>query len=353
MEDLKQKIQDSDYFVIVEVGLNHDGSLGEAFRLIEEAKNSGANAIKFQLHISDEERTELDPTPPYFKLEDRREYYERTSFTLDEWKKLKNYAQDLNIYFIVSPFSHMAVDILEELNIDAYKIASGETTNLPLLEYINSKNKPVLLSTGMSNWEEISNAVNVLKKNLVVIFQCSSQYPCVAENVGLNVIKELKEKFMGITIGYSDHTLNNYSSIAALLMGAKVFEKHFTLSKNLYSPDAWLSFDPNEMHDYIKGLEFITKALKNPINKDDIELYKEMKLRFEKSIVAARDLEKGDIIEYNDLAFKKPGNGIRADRYKDIIGKKLLKDFKKDELILFKYLNSVSKEVLMDIDENE
>ncbi|MFX1277618.1 MAG: N-acetylneuraminate synthase family protein [Promethearchaeota archaeon] len=340
MKNLRQEILDSDFFIIAEVGLNHDGSLGDAFRLIEEAKKSGVNAIKFQLHISDEERTKLDPTPPHFKLEDRKEYYDRTAFTLKEWKKLCEYTHSLDIYFIVSPFSHKAVDILEELDIDAYKIASGETTNIPLLEYIDSKNKPVLLSTGMSNWKEIDNAVNALKQNLITLFQCSSQYPCLAENVGLNVIKELIERFKDITIGYSDHTLNNYSSIAAFLFGAKVFEKHFTLSKNLYSPDACLSVDPKEMLEYVNGLEFITKVLKNPVIKNNIEIYSEMKFRFEKSIVAARDLKQGHTLEYNDLTFKKPGNGIRADNYKKLIGKKLKKALIKDEKILLEYLNS-------------
>ncbi|MFX1391956.1 MAG: N-acetylneuraminate synthase family protein [Promethearchaeota archaeon] len=335
MNSIKTQIQNSDYFIIAEIGMNHDGSLGNAIRLIEEVNEVGVDAVKLQLHISDAESLKDAPKPPYFKLEERYEYFERTSFSLEEWKKLSNYAHELGLYFIVSPFSCKAVDILEEINIDAYKIASGETTNLPLLKYINTKNKPVLLSTGMSNWEEINNAVNVLKENLLVIFQCSSQYPCSSENVGLNIVKEMIERFKGITIGFSDHTLQNSSSIGAYMMGAKVIEKHFTLSKKMYGADAKFSLEPEEMKEYVRGISFISKVLNNPVNKDDLEKYKEMKKVFEKSIVAARDLPKSKILTLEDLAFKKPGDGIRADKYNEIIGKKLLKDVLKDEKIIF------------------
>lgn len=340
MDLLTHKIQNSEYFIIAEIGMNHDGSLGNALRLIEEAKHSGVDAVKFQIHISDEETLKNAPTPPYFKMEKRYEYFERTSFSLEEWKKLRNYAHENDLYFIVSPFSRKAVEILEEINIDAYKIASGETTNIPLLKYINIKNKPVLLSTGMSNWDEILNAVNILKNNLIVLFQCSSQYPCLPENVGLNIIKEMINRFNDIIIGYSDHTMDNYSSIGAFMMGAIVLEKHFTLSKKMYGADAKFSLEPNDMLDYVNGIRFISNVLNNPINKDDIEKYKEMKLIFEKSIVAARNLNKGHILELKDLNFKKPGNGIRADKYKEIIGKKLLKNVIKNEKIQFKHFES-------------
>jgi sialic acid synthase SpsE len=339
VKSLNQKIRDSDFYIIAEIGMNHDGSLGNAYRLIEEAKSSGVDAVKFQLHISKEETLPDAPKPPYFKLEERFEYFERTAFTKEEWKKLKNYTSDLGLHFIVSPFSHKAVDILEEVNIDAFKIASGETTNLPLLEYINSKKKPVLLSTGMSNWDEISNAVDALKDTLVVLFQCSSQYPCTPENVGLNVIEEMKKEYKGIIIGFSDHTLNIISSLGAFMKGAKVFEKHFTLSKKMYGADARFSFEPNEMKEYVNNIEFLSEIFKHPVNKNDLEKYFEMKTTFEKSIVAARNLDEGSKLELKDFAFKKPGDGIRADLYREIIGKSLKKDLKEDEKILFEYLN--------------
>ncbi|MFX1383812.1 MAG: N-acetylneuraminate synthase family protein [Promethearchaeota archaeon] len=340
MEDLITKIQTSAYFIIAEIGMNHDGSLGNAYKLIEEAKNAGVNAVKFQLHISSEETLKNAPTPPYFQAEKRYEYFERTSFSLDEWKNLLNFAHEKGLFFIVSPFSHKAVDLLEKINVDAYKIASGETTNLPLLEYIESKNKPIFLSTGMSNWKEIFNAIDVLKNNLLVIFQCSSLYPCPSEKIGLNIIKDMKEKFKGLIIGYSDHTLSNISSIGAYIMGAKVFEIHFTLSKKMYGADAKFSLEPKEMLNYVNGIKLISNALNNPINKDNIDDYKAMKLIFEKSIVAAENLNKGKVLKFKDFAFKKPGDGIRADRYKEILGKKLLRNISKNDKFEFNDLNS-------------
>ena len=338
MKNIKEKIEQEDSFIIAEVAINHDGSLGNAFRLMEEAKGAGVNAVKFQIHISEEERLKYMPTPPYFKLEDRNEYFDRTSFSLNEWKKLKNYSHDLHLYFIVSPFSHKAVDVLENIDVDAYKIASGETTNLPLLEYINSKNRPILLSTGMSNWNEIKNAYKILEKNLIVIFQCSSQYPCLPENVGLNIIEDFIEMFKGLTIGYSDHTLGNSASIGAIIMGAKVFEKHFTLSKLMYGPDARISLEPEEMKAFVDSINFISKIMNNPIDKNNIDGYKAIKRKYEKSIVASRNLQKGHIIELKDLNFKKPGDGIRADKYNEIIGKTLRNNLEKDQQILYEYL---------------
>ena len=313
MEDIQNEIKNSDFFIIAELGMNHDGSLGNAFRLIEEAKEAGVDAVKFQLHISEAETLKDAPTPPYFKLEERYEYFERTSFVLSEWEKLKTYANELGLYFIVSPFSLQAVNKLEKIKIDAYKIASGETTNLPLLDYIDQCDKPVLLSSGMSNWNEISNAVDV----------------------GLNILKELKERYAQYVIGFSDHTLNCPSAIAAYLMGAKVFEKHFTLSKKMYGADARFSLEPDEMKEYVDGLKFISKALKNPIDKNDISKYNTMKTTFEKSIVAARNLTKNHKLQLEDLNFKKPGDGLRADNYRKVIGKKLKRDIKQNEKIKF------------------
>jgi sialic acid synthase SpsE len=320
-------------YIIAEIGMNHDGSFGNAIRLIEEAKSAGVNAVKFQLHISEEETLPNAPTPPYFKIEGRFEYFNRTAFSINEWQKLKEHTKKLGLDFIVSPFSIKAAEILKKLEIDAYKIASGEVSNLPLLEYINRTKIPVLLSSGMSDWKEIDKAVKTLKNNLQVIFQCSSEYPCKPETVGLNLIEELKEKYSDFKIGLSDHTLDNSSSIVALVKGAVVFEKHFTLSKNMYGPDARFSLEPNEMKQYVDGLKFINKALRAKVNKNNLSKYQEMKKIFEKSIVASKDLSKGTIIQMSNLNFKKPGTGLRAKDYKKILGKKLKKDKKTDEFI--------------------
>lgn len=315
--------------------MNHNGNLKKALQLIKEAKKTGVNAFKFQMHIADEETTKNAPRPPYFKSESRFEYFKRTAFSDKQWLKLKNYAHKLNLNFIVSPFSIKAAKILKKIGVDAYKIPSGEVTNHPMLEYINKTKIPVLMSTGMSNWKEIDEAVKILNNNLQILFQCSTEYPCQPESVGLNVIEEMKKKYRNLAIGFSDHTLDDSSSIAALVKGATVFEKHFTLSKKDYGPDAKFSLEPQEMKNYVEGIRFVSQALKYKVNKNNLIKYKEMKKIFEKSIVAAKQLKKNKILQLTDLAFKKPGDGIRADEYKTLIGKKLIKNKYKDEKITY------------------
>lgn len=318
---------------IAEIGMNHDGSLGNAMRLIEEAKKCGVDAVKFQLHISEAETLPNAPTPPYFKHEGRYEYFNRTAFSISEWQKLKNYSKQLKLKFIVSPFSIQAVKILQKIKVDAIKIASGEVTNLPMLEYIAKSKIPVILSSGMSSWKELDKAVDILKNNLFAILQCSSEYPCKPESVGLNIINEMEKRYPKVTVGFSDHTLDNSSSIAALVTGARIFEKHFTISKKMYGPDACFSLEPDEMKNYINGLKFIGKTLKSKVDKNNLKKYKEMKKIFEKSIVAAKNLKKGTILKLSNLDFKKPGTGILAKDYKKIIGKRINKNINKDILI--------------------
>lgn len=330
----KEKLQKIPY-IIAEIGMNHDGSFGNAIALIEEAKNAGADAIKFQLHIAEAETLKSAPTPPYFKLEGRFEYFKRTAFSLEEWLKLKKYSRELGLDFIVSPFSQRAAEIMRAIEVDAYKIASGEATNLPLLEYIAAADIPVFASTGMNNWQEIEQMVKALGSSLLVLFQCSSQYPCQPESVGLNIIKEMRQKYPDLIIGFSDHTLDNSSAIAALLFGARVFEKHFTLSKIMYGPDAKFSLTPKELKQYANGLKFVYAALTSPVDKNDLSKYQEMKTIFEKSITASRALPAGKILERADLDFKKPGNGLRADKYKEVLGKTLRTSKQKDDQILF------------------
>lgn len=332
------RINKKQYYIIAEIGMNHDGDFKKALALVKAAKNAGVDAVKFQMHIAEEETLKDAPTPPYFKQEDRFSYFQRTAFTEMEWRKIKKYCHNLNLDFIVSPFSIKAAKILKKTGVDAYKIASGEVTNHPMLEYITKTGIPILLSSGMSDWTELKEAVNILKPNLKVLFQCSSQYPCEPGSVGLNIIEEMASKYPDIVIGFSDHTLDNSSSIAALVKGAEVFEKHFTLSKNDYGPDAKFSLEPDEMKNYVDGIKFVSEALSSKVDKNQLGKYKEMKKIFEKSIVAAKDLPKGRVIKITDLNFKKPGNGIRADKYENIVNKISKKSFKKDEIIKYEDL---------------
>jgi sialic acid synthase SpsE len=204
-----------------------------------------------------------------------------------------------------------------------------------MLEHIAATQMPILLSSGMSSWAEVASAVSALGSELKVIFQCSSQYPCPPESVGLNIIPELAERYPNIIPGFSDHTSDNISSIAAWLYGARVFEKHFTLSKNMYGPDSRFSLEPHEMKNYVDGIDYIAKAVGSSIDKDDLSKYNDMKNIFEKSIVAADELSEGTVLILEHLNFKKPGWGIRADSYKHVIGKKLKTNKKYDDLINF------------------
>jgi len=312
-------------FIIAEIGNTHEGSLGLAKCFVKAAANSGADAVKFQTHIFGAESLPDAPNPPYFKDETRKEYFERTAFALEQYKELKKNAEEEHgVEFISSPFSLEAVDLLEKIGIKRYKIPSGEITNIPLLEKVADTKKPVLLSSGMSTWNELDRAIETLKENRchdITILQCTSIYPCPPEKTGLNVISELKKRY-NLPVGFSDHTLGFSASIGAIVLGAEVIEKHFTLSRRMYGSDAEHSLDPDEFKLLVKEIRDAEKAIYSKIDKDELaKELNEMKIIFEKCIVAKRNIPKGTAITFDMIAFKKPGNGIRADRYREVLGR--------------------------------
>jgi len=318
--------------IIAEIGSVHDGSFGNACKLIEIASKCGANAVKFQTHIAESETLIDAPMPPYFSGEPRYEYFKRTSFTIEQWRGLLESCKANNVLFVSSPFSLEAVDLLENVGISIYKIPSGENTNIPLLEKIAKTAKPVLLSSGMSNWKELDNAVKVLSHGEhVVIMQCSSTYPCPPEKVGLNVLGEMNSRY-GLSVGFSDHTIGMAAGFAAAALGAVVIEKHFTFSRYMYGSDAANSMEPDDFASYCHGVKEIWTMLGNPVDKNDLTSYKEMKNIFEKSVVAAMPISAGTKIEFRHLAFKKPGNGISASEYTSIVGRLTKKAVLKDHL---------------------
>ena len=325
--------------LIAEIGSVHDGSFGNALNLIDLAAYCGATAVKFQTHISSAETTLDAPSPSYFSAESRYDYFNRTSFSKTQLDELKKKCVDCNVKFISSPFSIEAVNLLVEVGVDYLKIPSGEMNNLPMLEHISSKEIPVILSSGMSSIKELDAAVSIFKNSnsKFMIMQCTSEYPCKPENVGLNVISLLKEKYK-IEVGFSDHTIGFAAPFAAAAFGAKVIEKHFTFSKHMYGSDAKHSMEPNDFKVLSSGLFEIWKMLKNPVDKKKNKQFSEMKLIFEKSIVASRSLKKGTVIKLEDLRFKKPGDRIKAKDYRKVIGKKILKNLKKDEKLIYKNL---------------
>lgn len=324
--------------IIAEIGSIHDGSFGNAKKIIKLASECGADAVKFQTHISPAETLKDAQTPNYFNEEPRFEYFNRTSFTVTEWKQLKKIADESRVLFLSSPFSIEAVDLLEKINISTYKIPSGEVTNLPLLEKIASLGKPVLLSSGMSNWDELDLAVKIIKNKCdLTVMQCSSLYPCPLDQVGLNIITEISERYK-TKVGFSDHTLGLAAPIAAAALGAKVIEKHFTFSKHMYGSDAKNSMEPQDFKLMSNAINEVWNMKKNPVNKNNNKLYSDTKIIFQKSIVTSTSIKKNTILEMKHISFKKPGNGIPASSYKDIIGKRILVDCLPDQILKKEWL---------------
>ena len=307
--------------IIAEIGSVHDGSFGNALKLIEAAAAAGADDVKFQTHIAEAESVASAPAPAYFSDEPRLAYFRRTSFTMEQWRRLADHAAGSGVTFLSSPFSLEAVDLLEELGIAAYKSPSGEVSNIPLLERIAQTGKPVLLSSGMSAWEELDLAVATVRGSCATtVMQCSSAYPCPPERVGLNVMKEMALRY-GLPVGYSDHTMGLAAPLAAAALGATVVEKHFTFSRKMYGSDAKHSMEPDEFKQMVIALREVWTMLDNPISKADTAPYAEMKRIFEKSIVAAHAIAAGEIITAEALAFKKPGDGIPAREYQQLLGR--------------------------------
>jgi len=316
--------------IIAEIGSVHDGSFGNALKLIEAAAACGADAVKFQTHIPEAETLRDAPAPGYFSAEPRFEYFRRTGFTLEQWRRLAAHCADHTVTFLSSPFSLEAVDLLEEIGVIAYKIPSGEVTNLPLLERVAETAKPVYLSSGMSNWAELDAAVATLRSGgPITVLQCSSAYPCPPERVGLNVLGEMAARW-GLPVGFSDHTNGIAAGIAAAALGAVAIEKHFTFSRLMYGSDAPNATEPDPFRLFCDSVKAVAVMRANPVDKNDQSPYTDMKRIFEKSVVSARPLRAGTTLSRADLAFKKPGDGISAARWRELVGRPVVRDLPAD-----------------------
>ena len=319
--------------IIAEIGSVHNGSLKLAFKLVDKAKDCGATTVKFQTHIAEAETLRNAPSPKYFKKEKRYDYFKRTSFNINQWKKLKNYVEKRKLNFLSSPFSLEAIDLLEKIKVKNYKIPSGEITNIPLIEKINKINKPTFLSSGMSNWKELDLAVKKLKDiKKLTIMQCTSLYPCTLKDAGLNIIAEIKKKY-NRPVGFSDHTIGITAAILSVFYKTTAIEKHLTLSRKMYGSDAFNALEPDEFRNMVNCLNEAQIIIKNDVNKNNLRKLKKMKMIFEKSIVIKRKIKKNQIIEFDDLTFKKPGYGISPRKYKQILGKRAKKNLKDDYIL--------------------
>lgn len=314
-------------YLIAEIAQAHDGSLGILHSYIDAVANTGVQAIKFQMHIAEAESSIHEPFRVKFSKEDvtRFDYWKRMEFTMEQWKDIKNHCDEVGLDFICSPFSNLAVDRLEEIGVYTYKIGSGEVTNFLLLEKITRTGKPIIISSGMSSFAELDETINFLKsKNAKFsILQCTSAYPTMPEQFGLNVIKELKERYQ-VPIGFSDHSAKISTGIAAVALGAEILEFHVVFHRDLFGPDAMASLTLEETKQLVESVNDIKLATQNPINKNSNDAFNGLKSIFEKSLAINKDIPAGHIITFEDLESKKPkGFGIAAQNFKAVIGRNL------------------------------
>jgi len=316
--------------IIAEAGINHDGDMKKAKMLIDAAANCGADVVKFQTHLPECEMLPQAPTADYVG-EPLFELLKRVELSRKDHIELKDYATDKGILFLSTPFSREAVDLLEELGVEAYKVGSGEMTNLPLLEYIAAKGKPILLSTGMSTPDEVKESVTFLRRftESLVILHCVSSYPARYEDLNLSFIRRLKKEF-GLPVGISDHSVGIYSALAAVALGTCVVEKHFTIDRDWPGPDQKASITPPEMAELVKGIRAIEKALGDTkmVTPEEAEIQKMAR----ESVVSLVDIPKGTVIEESMVWVKRPGTGIPARDLGKVIGMRAQKDIKANTL---------------------
>lgn len=311
--------------VIAEVAQAHDGSLGTAHAFVEAVAATGADAIKFQTHIADAESTPGEPWRIKFSPQDetRFDYWKRMEFTESQWLELKQHSVEAGLMFLSSPFSDEAVNLLVSVGVAAWKIASGEVSNLPLLDRMAATGLPCILLTGMNSLSDIDAAVEQIRvhKTPLGVLQCTTAYPCPAEKIGLNVMGQLRDRYQ-CPVGLSDHSGTIFPGLAAVALGANVVEVHVTLSREAFGPDVPASVTTGELAQLVEGVRFIDTMNRNPVDKEAManELAPLRDL-FGKSVVARVDLSPGTRLERKHLTLKKPGTGIPAKRIDELVSR--------------------------------
>ena len=328
-------------FIIAEAGINHNGSLDIAEKMVDVATEAGVDAVKFQSFCTENMVTSSALKAEYQQKasnpeETQKQMLKRLELDRDAHKKLFSHCQEKGIIFLSSPFDLESVDLLNLLGLKIFKIASGEITNLPLLRKIGSLKKRVILSTGMADLEEIRVALDVLteagtKKKDITVLHCNTEYPTPMGDVNLAAMLTIKDAFK-VEVGYSDHTMGIEVAIAAVALGAKVLEKHFTLDRSMPGPDHKTSLEPYELRKMVEAIRNIEKALGNGIKQPSPSELKNRRVA-RKSIVAACDIKKGEIFSENNITVKRPASGINPMKWDNIIGKSAKKNFVRDELI--------------------
>lgn len=324
-------------FVIAEVGQAHEGSLGIAHSYIDALAGTGVDAIKFQTHIAEAESSKYEEFRVKFSYEDetRYDYWKRMQFTEDQWIGLKSHCEESGVEFMSSPFSIAAVELLERVGVTRYKVGSGEVTNFLLLDRIAQTNKPVIISTGMSELDEIENVFSEtdLRKENLTLLQCTTAYPTQLSQIGLDMLEEMRSKF-NIPVGLSDHSGSIFPSLAAVSLGASVIEVHTVFDKQMFGPDSSSSVSIAELKQLVSGIRAIDQMLNTPAKGKKTFSDQKIKENFSKSLCVNADVLPGQRITKQMLEAKKPGGrGIPAKDYGSVVNKIATQRIKKWEFI--------------------
>ena len=310
-------------FVIAEIGINHEGDFNKALRMVEDAHEAGAECVKFQCHVIEDEMTlAAQKTIPMNSSNSIYDIMSRCVLTREQEYKIKEHVERLGMIYLSTPFSRAAADRLEEMGVEAYKIGSGECNNYPLVEHIAKFGKPIILSTGMNDVDSIIPSVEILRKHNTpyALLHCTSLYPTPYDKVRLGALKALQRAFSDAVLGLSDHSLGNYTCFASVALGASILEKHFTSDKSWPGPDIFISIDPLELEDLIRGSEAIHESMGGS---KSILREEQPTIDFAySSVVTIKDIKKGEIFSKENLWVKRPGTGdFLAKDYELILGK--------------------------------
>lgn len=323
-------------YIIAEIGVNHNGSMELAKKTIDAAKAAGADAVKFQTFKTEKLVSKKAKQAEYQiqntgKVESQFDMLKKLELTENDFRELKHYCEDRDIEFLSTPFDEDSAVLLKELGVHAYKIGSGDLTNVPFLSFLNTLNIPIILSTGMATISEIEEAVEALKDTDISILHCTSVYPAPYNEVNLLAIQTIDRAF-GKVVGYSDHTLGSAVSLGAIMLGAKIIEKHFTLDQNLPGPDHKASLNPEELTEFIRSVRHLESSIGDGIKKctPSEESTREVA---RKSIVSAVPLKEGEVITEGKIAVKRPGTGIAPKHYSMLLGKKMKRAVDQDEAL--------------------
>ena len=315
-------------YLIAEIAQAHDGSLGILHSYIDALAETGVHAVKFQTHIAEAESSPQEPFRVNFSYEDatRYDYWERMEFTREQWRGIRDHCGEVGVDFISSPFSLRAVDLLDDLDVAAFKVGSGEVTNLLLLDRLAQTRRPVILSSGMSSFDELERALTHLRAHggEVAVLQCTTAYPTPPERVGLNVLGQLRDRFPGMPVGLSEHTAEVATGLAATTLGADILEFHAVFDRRMFGPDASSSLTIDEIARLAREATLIRRMLDHPADKDDVRDFDALRTMFGKSLAVNRALPAGHALTAGDLESKKPGGeGIGAHDYRRVIGREL------------------------------